>query len=135
MDRISPEERSALMGRIGSKNTRPELVVRSLLHRLGYRFRLHRRDLPGRPDIVLPKHHKIILIHGCFWHGHDCRLASKPKTNEIYWISKIETNRRRDAQNLEALILNGWSVLEIWECEIRKFEGIEKKLQAFLTSA
>lgn len=134
MDTITPEERSALMARIRSKNTRPELAVRSLLHRLGYRFRLHRRDLPGRPDIVMPKHRKVILIHGCFWHGHTCRLASKPKSNESYWSTKIETNRARDARNLEALLLEGWSVLELWECEIRKFEGIEEKLLTFLTS-
>ena len=135
MDTITPEERSVLMGRIRSKNTRPELAVRSLLHRLGYRFRLHRRDLPGRPDIVLPKHRKVILIHGCFWHGHTCRLASKPKSNESYWSTKIESNRARDAQNIEALLLGGWSVLELWECEIRKFEGIEEKLLTFLTSS
>lgn len=134
MDTITPAERSALMGRIRSKDTHPEIAVRSLLHRLGYRFRLHRKDLPGKPDIVLPKHRKIILVQGCFWHGHTCRLASKPKSNEGYWNAKIATNRARDARNTEALRLQGWTVLELWECEVRRFEGLEEKLRAFLQS-
>lgn len=122
------------MSRIRSENTRPEIAVRSILHRLGYRFRLHRKDLPGRPDIVLPRHCKIVLVHGCFWHGHTCRLASKPKSNESYWSTKILANRARDARNLEALNQQGWSVLELWECEVRKLEGIEEKLRAFMLS-
>lgn len=122
------------MSRIRSVNTRPEIAVRSILHRLGYRFRLHRKDLPGRPDIVLPRHRKIVLVHGCFWHGHTCRLASKPKSNEGYWSTKIQANRARDARNLEALTQQGWSVLELWECEVRKLEGIEEKLRAFMLS-
>ncbi|RIV63261.1 very short patch repair endonuclease [Burkholderia pseudomallei] len=134
MDTITPAERSALMSRIRSENTRPEIAVRSILHRLGYRFRLHRKDLPGRPDIVLPRHRKIVLVHGCFWHGHTCRLASKPKSNESYWSTKIQANRARDARNLEALIQQGWSVLELWECEVRKLEGVEEKLRAFMLS-
>ncbi|MCS6497135.1 very short patch repair endonuclease [Burkholderia thailandensis] len=134
MDTITPAERSALMSRIRSVNTRPEIAVRSILHRLGYRFRLHRKDLPGRPDIVLPRHRKIVLVHGCFWHGHTCRLASKPKSNEGYWSTKIQANRARDARNLEALTQQGWSVLELWECEVRKLEGIEEKLRAFMLS-
>lgn len=134
MDTIGRSERSALMSRIRSKNTRPELAVRSILHRLGYRFRLHRKDLPGRPDIVLPRHQKIVLVHGCFWHGHTCRLASKPKSNEGYWSVKIKTNRERDVRNREALVQQGWSVLELWECEVRKLEGLEEKLQAFMRS-
>lgn len=134
MDTVTPAERSALMGRIRSKDTHPEIVVRSLLHRLGYRFRLHRKDLPGKPDIVLPKYRKIIFVQGCFWHGHTCRLASKPKSNEGYWNSKIATNRARDARNTEALRLQGWTVLELWECEVRRLEGLEEKLRAFLQS-
>lgn len=132
MDTITPSQRSALMARIRSKDTMPETAVRSLLHRLGFRFRLHRKDLPGRPDIVLPRYRKIILIQGCFWHGHDCKLASKPKSNESYWSAKIQKNRERDARNLAALAGQGWSVLELWECEIRRFDGLEKKLLAFL---
>lgn len=134
MDTITPAKRSALMSRIRSKNTRPELAVRSILHRLGYRFRLHRKDLPGRPDIVLPKHRKIILVQGCFWHGHTCRLASKPKSNEGYWSTKIAGNRARDARTLKALAEQGWTVLELWECEVRRFEGLEERLQAFMNS-
>lgn len=134
MDTITRAERSALMSRIHSKDTHPELVVRSILHRLGYRFRLHRKDLPGRPDIVLPKHRKIVLVQGCFWHGHTCGLASEPKSNTDYWRVKIETNRTRDAHNLVALRQQGWTVLEVWECEVRRFEGLEKRLQAFIQS-
>lgn len=93
MDTTTQSKRSALMSRIRSKDTSPELVVRSILHRLGYRFRLHRNDLPGKPDIVLPKHHKVVLVQGCFWHGHSCRLAHEPKSNEVYWSAKIAANR------------------------------------------
>lgn len=122
------------MGRIRSKDTKPEKTVRSILHGLGYRFRLHRKDLPGRPDIVLPRHMKIILVHGCFWHGHTCRLASKPKSNGSYWSGKIQRNKDRDARNLAALEAAGWSVLELWECDIRRLEGIEARLIDFLQS-
>lgn len=115
MDTITPAERSALMGRIRSKNTHPEIAVGSLLHRIGYRFRLHRADLPGKPDIFLPKHRKIIFVQGCFWHGHTYRLASKPKSHEGYWSAKIATNCARDARNIEALRLQGWTALELWE--------------------
>lgn len=132
MDKITPSERSALMGRIRSKNTRPEMTVRSILHQLGYRFRLHRRDLPGCPDIVLPKYRKIVLVQGCFWHGHECSLGSKPKSNEGYWSTKIRANRDRDARNIDSLVRQGWSVLEVWECEIRRLTGLSEKLQAFL---
>ena len=132
MDTISPAKRSALMARIRSKDTRPELVVRSILHRLGFRFRLHRKDLPGRPDIALPAHHKIILVHGCFWHGHVCRLASKPKSNRTYWKGKIQANKSRDLRNREALIRGGWKVLELWECDIRKLDGLQERLEDFM---
>jgi DNA mismatch endonuclease (patch repair protein) len=132
MDTISKEARSALMARIRSKNTKPERVVRSILHRLGFRFRLHRKDLPGKPDIVLPRHRKIIFIHGCFWHGHSCALASKPKSNQDYWREKIKNNRLRDHRVRRELIKQGWSVLELWECEIRKETSLTDKLEAFM---
>lgn len=132
MDKITPAKRSALMGRIRSRDTTPEIVVRSLLHRLGYRFRLHRKDLPGRPDIVLPRHGKIILVHGCFWHGHACPRASKPKSNQEYWRQKINGNRVRDALTKNALAHRGWSVLELWECELRPSERLEERVQAFM---
>lgn len=134
MDTITPSKRSALMSRIRSKDTRPELVVRSMLHRLGYRFRLHRKNLPGCPDIVLPKYRKIILVQGCFWHGHSCRLGSKPKSNENYWNAKIQANRARDVRNVAALKQQGWSVLELWECDIRKIEGLKEKIETFMQS-
>jgi len=132
MDTFTPADRSALMRRIRSKNTGPELTVRSILHRLGYRFRLHRKDLPGQPDIVLPRHSKAILVHGCFWHGHACLLAAKPKSNEDYWIPKIERNKARDVRNLETLTSLGWTVLELWECDIRQLDSLEERISAFM---
>lgn len=132
MDTITPERRSALMSRIPGKNTTPELVVRSILHRLGFRFRLHKKDLPGRPDVVLPRYRKVVLVHGCFWHGHTCQLASKPKSNTAYWSPKIAGNRARDAKNRQALEDAGWDVLELWECDIRKLVGIEEQLCDFM---
>ncbi|WP_429363009.1 very short patch repair endonuclease [Paraburkholderia sp. MM5496-R1] len=132
MDKISVEARSELMARIRSKDTKPELAVRSILHRLGFRFRLHRKDLPGRPDIVLPKYRKIILVQGCFWHGHTCRLASKPKSNQVYWARKILSNQERDRRTLASLKDAGWSVLELWECEIRAGRGLIERLVDFM---
>lgn len=132
MDTLTKAVRSQLMSRIRSKDTKPELTVRSMLHGMGYRFRLHRRDLPGRPDIVLVRHKKIVLVHGCFWHGHSCRLASKPKSNQDYWLPKIERNRSRDRSALRALKLAGWKVLVLWECEIRRQAGLVGKLRKFM---
>jgi len=132
MDTITAAERSALMSRIRSKDTKPELAVRSLLHGLGYRFRLHCHKLPGTPDVVLPRHRKIVLIHGCFWHGHACSLGSKPKSNSEYWRRKIRGNRTRDRRNLLALKRAGWRVLELWECEIRANSRIANRLQRFM---
>jgi len=134
MDTITPVERSALMARIRSKDTKPEIAVRSLIHRLGFRFRLYRKDLPGKPDIVLPRHKKIVLVQGCFWHGHTCQLASKPKSNKAYWSAKIRDNRARDMRNMAALKAQGWTVLELWECEVRRFTGLEEKLRNFLAA-
>lgn len=132
VDRLTPLARSQLMSRIRSKNTKPEVAVRSALHRLGFRFRLHRKGLPGQPDIVLPRHRKIILVQGCFWHGHTCRFASKPKSNEGYWERKIRANQARDVRNLAALVDLGWSVLELWECEIKNSQELELRLRKFL---
>jgi DNA mismatch endonuclease (patch repair protein) len=135
MDTISKEMRSAVMARIRSKNTKPELVVRSLLHQMGFRFRLHNKSLPGKPDIVLPRHYKIVLVHGCFWHDHSkCRLASAPKSNVGYWQPKIKGNKLRDRRNKRKLIKDGWRVLEIWECEIRQKTGLAKRLKDFMRS-
>lgn len=118
-DIFSPAKRSEVMSRIRGRDTVPELVVRSYLHRRGLRFRLHRRDLPGRPDIVLPAYRVAILVHGCFWHGHaGCKRASLPKTRVSFWAEKIAANRERDARSIRALEALGWRPLVVWECEI-----------------
>lgn len=121
-DKLTPEQRSEDMRRIRSANTKPELVVRKALHSLGYRYRLHRRDLPGRPDLVFPSRRKVIFVHGCFWHGHEaacCPDARAVKSNKPYWTQKIATNKLRDERNKERLQTEGWEVLVLWECELR----------------
>lgn len=111
------------MGRIRGKDTKPEMLVRKKLHAAGFRFRLHRKDLPGRPDITLPRHKTVIFVHGCFWHGHEgCKANRIPKTNEAFWREKIDRNRQRDARNKADLIALGWKVVEVWECEVRSVE-------------
>jgi DNA mismatch endonuclease (patch repair protein) len=121
MDRISPEERSRIMSHIRSKDTKPEKRLRSLLHRLGFRFRLHRKDLPGTPDIVLPKYRTVIFVHGCFWHQHPgCKKATLPRSNVEFWKNKLEKNIERDKEVEKKLIETGWNVIVIWECEIKK---------------
>lgn len=132
MDRLSPERRSWLMSRIKGANTKPEIAVRSLLHRMGYRFRLHRRDLPGTPDVVLPGRTAVVFVHGCFWHGHACKRAKMPKTREDYWAQKIDANRRRDARKRRQLKALGWKVVIVWECETKKPEKLIKKLHSAL---
>lgn len=131
-DTITPERRSWNMSRIRSKNTKPEVIVRSLLHKMGYRFRLHRKDLPGTPDIVLPKYKTAILVHGCFWHRHQgCKNCYSPKSRTSFWEKKFNDNTVRDKKNIDALKLLGWRVLLIWECEV-KHDGIGEKINAFL---
>lgn len=126
--------RSEVMRRVKDKNTTPEKIVRSLLHRLGYRFRLHRADLPGKPDIILPKYRSVIFVHGCFWHGHDCaRGARMPKTNVDYWRGKIARNRARDEKHIAELEALGWRPLVIWECELRDMMTAAAKLTAQLS--
>jgi DNA mismatch endonuclease (patch repair protein) len=125
--------RSALMSRVKGKNTRPELIVRRLVHKLGYRYRLHRRDLPGSPDIVLPRGRKVIFVHGCFWHRHPgCPRASTPKTREAFWESKLSGNVKRDAAAQLALEAAGWKVLVVWECETRSVCQLKDMLISFL---
>ncbi|WP_315727629.1 very short patch repair endonuclease [Bradyrhizobium sp. SZCCHNS2015] len=125
--------RSRLMSRVRQKDTGPELVVRSLAHSLGYRFRLHRRDLPGSPDIVFISRRKIILVHGCFWHRHTgCPKSTTPKTRREFWQAKFKTNRRRDKAVIERLIDLGWKVLVIWECEVKDLNSLKKRLRRFL---
>jgi len=121
------------MAAVKSKDTVPELLVRRLVHRLGYRFRLHRRDLPGTPDIVLPRLRKIINVHGCFWHMHTCRHARRaPVTNAAYWRKKRLGNAARDRRVLRCLRRNGWQVLTIWECQTRDLLGLSRRLMRFL---
>jgi DNA mismatch endonuclease (patch repair protein) len=135
MDRLTPEKRSALMRNVKGKHTAPELIVRRMLHRLGFRFRLHRKDLPGKPDIVLPSRSKIVLVNGCYWHGHDCRYGKLPKSRLEFWAPKIEANRARDARNLRDLENAGWDVLVVWQCETRDPAALERSLLGFLGPA
>ena len=121
------------MSGVRSKNTKPELIVRSAVHRMGYRFRLHRKDLPGKPDIVLPKHKKVILVHGCFWHGHKgCPGSKRPSSNIEFWNDKLEGNIIRDAENIRKLEELGWKPLVIWECETKKPDILYSILNEFL---
>lgn len=127
------EKRSWIMSRVKGRNTKPEMLVRSFVHRMGLRFRLHRRDLPGNPDIVLPKHNKVIFVHGCFWHGHkSCPRSQRPTTNEQFWNEKLDENIKRDKRVRAALRRMGWKVLVVWQCEIRNPERVLKKLERFL---
>lgn len=128
------EARSRIMRAIRSKNTAPELAVRRLLHAAGYRFRLHRSDLPGKPDIVLSKHKAVIFVHGCFWHQHPnpvCRNAQIPRSNTAYWSPKLARNVARDREAAERLESLGWRILTVWECETKQ-TGLEERLRAFL---
>lgn len=130
MDRLTKAHRSWNMGRIRSKNTKPELIVRSLLHRMGYRFRLHRKELPGKPDIVLPKYQTVILVHGCYWHRHpDCKFAYEPKSRRDFWTKKFTENVERDKRNQKALLALGWRVVVIWECQTVDQEALEGFLE------
>jgi DNA mismatch endonuclease (patch repair protein) len=129
MDSLTPERRSWNMSRIRGKDTRPEIIVRSLLHRLGYRFRLNRKDIPGKPDIVLPKHQTAIYVHGCYWHRHQgCHLAYTPKSNLDFWGKKFARNVERDLEVRESLKGTGWKQLVIWECETRNEIELASKL-------
>ena len=119
MDSISEEHRSWNMSRIRSKDTKPEIMVRSLLHRKGYRFRMHCKNLPGKPDIVLPKYRTAVFVHGCYWHRHPgCKFAYEPKSRVEFWTAKFVDNVERDKRNQDALVALGWRVLVIWECEV-----------------
>jgi len=133
VDVHTKEQRSFNMSRIRNKNTRPEMIVRSLVHQMGYRYALHRKDLLGKPDLVLTRHRKIIFVHGCFWHMHKCRYGSvTPATNTKFWRTKREGNVARDKRNLRKLRKDGWKVLVIWECETRNSAKLISKLRKFL---
>ncbi len=120
------------MARIRSKHTKPELAVRSLLHGMGYRFRLHRKDLPGRPDIVFLGRKKAIFVHGCYWHGHGCKIGKPPRSNLEFWVPKIERNRERDRQKRSELEQSGWRVEEVWQCELKDSQQLRIRLGSFL---
>lgn len=128
-----PEARRNVMRANKGKDTKPELVLRSMLHRMGYRYRLHRRGLPGKPDIVFPAKRKAVFVHGCFWHGHvACRRANVPKTRAGYWSSKLEANRERDRRAVEQLLGMGWQSITVWECEMSNPEAVAARIAAFL---
>jgi DNA mismatch endonuclease, patch repair protein len=133
-DNLTAQQRSRNMSRVKGRDTKPELLVRSVVHSLGYRFRLHGKELPGRPDLVLPRHRKVIFVHGCFWHGHaGCRRAARPSTNREFWDRKIEGNVARDAANVRALRRAGWKVLVVWQCALKDRARLEKRLRGFLS--
>lgn len=133
VDRLAPDRRSWLMSRVGAKNTTPELAVRRSLHRLGFRFRLHRRDLPGIPDIVLPRLRTVILVHGCFWHRHTkCKKASMPKSRTDFWRDKFRRNVLRDRKAKTALEQIGWKVIIVWECQTKDNQDLTNRLTAAL---
>ena len=134
-DKFSSTDRSRIMSQVKNRDTAPELVVRRLLHGLGYRFRLHgsNRNLPGHPDIVLPRHQKVIFVNGCFWHGHvGCPRGARPATNTEFWNGKLDTNSRRDKSAQDALDDLGWQVLIVWQCETRNQQQLSVALRQFL---
>ena len=137
VDRLTKERRSWNMGRIRGKHTAPEMVVRSMLHQMGFRFRLHGKNLPGRPDIVLPKYKAVIFVNGCFWHRHRrCRNCTTPTNNRAFWVKKLEGNVSRDILHRRVLRQLGWRVVVVWECETEKTkvtERLQRRLAKFLT--
>jgi DNA mismatch endonuclease, patch repair protein len=133
MDRLTPERRSALMAKVRGKDTAPELIVRRLLHSMGLRYRLHRKSLPGAPDIVFPSRKKVIWVHGCYWHHHSgCRLATVPKTNRKFWVTKFKTNVTRDKSNAKLIAALGWKSLTVWQCELKQQKTLIGRLKRFV---
>lgn len=133
MDRLTRERRSALMSRIRGKDTAPEKTLRAALHKAGYRYRIHVRSLPGCPDIVFPTRRKAIFVHGCFWHSHEkCRLGLLPKSKLSYWKPKLQANVRRDQRNIRKLRRQGWGVLVVWQCRLRKLDRSLSRIRWFL---
>jgi DNA mismatch endonuclease (patch repair protein) len=131
-DTRTPEQRSRIMRSVGAKNTGPELIVRSVLHREGYRFALHRKDLPGSPDVVLPKYRKIIFVHGCFWHGHGCEKGKLPKSRKGYWGNKIAADIARDKKRTASLRREKWSVAVVWQCQTKNADRLKNRLLRFV---
>ena len=134
-DVLTPRQRSFNMSRIRDRDTKPEIVVRSIVHRLGYRYRLHKNDLPGKPDLVLVRRGKIINVHGCFFHMHHCKYGRVvPATNAEFWLTKRLGNVERDRRNLRSLKKAGWKVMTVWECETKKMNALAKRIERFLAS-
>jgi DNA mismatch endonuclease, patch repair protein len=131
-DTRSPEQRRRIMQAVKTANTGPEMIVRRMLHRAGYRYRLHVRHLPGKPDIVFPTRKKAIFVHGCYWHNHGCRIGQPPKSRSEYWQPKLEANKNRDERNRNQLEELGWAVLTVWQCEIKDSAALEERLRSFL---
>jgi DNA mismatch endonuclease, patch repair protein len=133
MDKLTKAERSSLMSRVRGKDSKPEMVVRRIVHRMGFRYRLHAADLPGKPDLVFAARKKIVFVHGCFWHGHNCRAGrNKPATHTAYWNTKLERNVSRDRATTAKLRRLGWRVLSVWECQLREQERLTYLLRSFL---
>ena len=132
MDRVSSSSRSKLMSRIKAKNTKPEIIVRKALFSRGYRYRLHGQELPGKPDLVFPGKKKVIFVHGCFWHGHDCKKGKRPKSNTSFWDNKLDRNIDRDASNIKKLLAAGWSAYVVWECQLQNVDDVIDQLVDFL---
>ena len=133
-DVLTPEQRKLNMSRIRGRNTRPEMIVRSLIHKMGFRYRLYRRDLPGKPDLVFPARHKVVFVHGCFWHMHDCRYGRvTPATNPEFWQSKRLGTVERDKRNVTDLERAGWKVLIVWECWTKTPDLLQERLREFLS--
>lgn len=132
MDTRSPEQRRRIMQSVGRKDTGAEVAVRRLLHRLGYRYRLHVGTLPGKPDIAFAPRRRVVFVHGCFWHGHGCKKGQLPKSNQAYWQPKIESNKSRDASVQARLEADGWRVLTVWECQTKDDIGLSAELSSFL---
>ena len=133
VDTVPPEVRSRIMAQVKSKGMKPEMKVRRLAHGLGYRYRLHRKDLPGKPDIVFAGRRKVVFVNGCFWHRHEgCPKVRIPKANRDYWVGKLERNRVRDERNLALLAQDGWGVMTVWECELGDMSAVAEGLVAFL---
>jgi DNA mismatch endonuclease (patch repair protein) len=132
VDNRSPEKRSATMRAVRGKDTRPEWVVRRLLHRNGYRYRVHRKDLPGKPDLAFAGRRAAIFVHGCFWHGHACAIGQPPKSRLDYWLPKLEQNKARDVEKVAQLQSLGWSVLTVWQCQTGDEDTLQQLLRAFL---
>ncbi|MDP8243630.1 MAG: very short patch repair endonuclease [Candidatus Hinthialibacter antarcticus] len=133
MDNLTPTQRRKTMQRVRSKDTKPEMIVRRLAHSLGFRFRLHRADLPGKPDLAFPRLRKVIFVHGCFWHSHRCKHGRRrPQSNQEYWTAKLDRNKQRDQKHRRALKRLGWSVLVVWECQLSDYDTLQSRISDFL---